>query len=50
MMTTDRKAALSIDNLNVYYGNFRVLKNVTLKIPKNKVTALIGPSLSLIHI
>ena len=44
MMTTDRKAALSIDNLNVYYGNFRVLKNVTLKIPKNKVTALIGPS------
>lgn len=44
MMTTDRTAALSIDNLNVYYGNFRVLKNVTLKIPKNKVTALIGPS------
>lgn len=44
MMTTDRKAALSIDDLSVYYGNFRVLKNVTLKIPSNKVTALIGPS------
>ncbi len=33
-----------VDNLNFYYGNFHALKNVSLEIYKNHVTALIGPS------
>ncbi|MBT17506.1 MAG: phosphate ABC transporter ATP-binding protein [Dehalococcoidia bacterium] len=43
-MTTVRNIGLSVEDLSVYYGSFRVLKNVTLQIPSNKVTALIGPS------
>ncbi|MDE5852455.1 MAG: phosphate ABC transporter ATP-binding protein PstB [Oscillospiraceae bacterium] len=35
---------VSIENLNLFYGNFWALKNVTLDIPKGKVTAFIGPS------
>nr|WP_026182360.1 phosphate ABC transporter ATP-binding protein PstB [Leeia oryzae] len=31
-------------NLNFYYGNFHALKNVSLPVYTNKVTALIGPS------
>lgn len=30
--------------LNVYYGSFRAVKDVNLKIERNKVTAIIGPS------
>lgn len=35
---------LSIQNLNVYYGERRVLRDVTLDIPQNRITAIIGPS------
>ncbi len=31
-------------NLNVYYGNFRAVKDVNLAVPRNKITAMIGPS------
>ena len=31
-------------NYSLYYGKFRALKDISIKIPKNKVTALIGPS------
>jgi phosphate transport system ATP-binding protein len=31
-------------NLNVYYGDFRAVKDVNLDIKKNKITAIIGPS------
>ena len=31
-------------NYSLYYGKFRALKEITIKIPENKVTALIGPS------
>jgi phosphate transport system ATP-binding protein len=34
----------TIDNLNLYYGNFQALKAIKLNIEKNTVTALIGPS------
>jgi len=33
-----------VDNLNFYYGDYQVLKNISFKIPEKKVTALIGPS------
>jgi len=32
------------ENLNVYYGNFRAVKDVTMSIPERRITALIGPS------
>lgn len=31
-------------NYSLYYGNYRALKEINIKIPENKVTALIGPS------
>ena len=34
----------SINNMNLYYGNFHALKNVNLGMQKNKITAFIGPS------
>lgn len=30
--------------VNLYYGSFQALKNIDLRIEKNKITALIGPS------
>ena len=38
------KVKMSVRNLNFYYGGFKALKNISLDIPQNKVTALIGPS------
>jgi len=35
---------ICVRGLNFYYGNLQALKNVTMDIPANKVTALIGPS------
>lgn len=36
--------AVSIRNLNFYYGAFHAVKDVTIDFPSNAVTALIGPS------
>jgi phosphate transport system ATP-binding protein len=38
------RALIEIDRLNLYYGDFHALKNVTLDIPERAVTAFIGPS------
>ncbi|WP_436925601.1 phosphate ABC transporter ATP-binding protein PstB [Halosimplex amylolyticum] len=35
---------LSVENLNVHYGNDHALKGVSMDIPNESVTALIGPS------
>lgn len=35
---------LSIKNLNLYYDDFKALKDVNLEIEANKITAFIGPS------
>jgi phosphate transport system ATP-binding protein len=35
---------ISVQDLNVYYRNEQVLKNITLNIPDRKITAIIGPS------
>ncbi|AKB41618.1 phosphate ABC transporter ATP-binding protein PstB [Methanosarcina mazei] len=35
---------ITVENLNLWYGEKQALKNVSLKIPRNSVTALIGPS------
>ncbi|MDK2855870.1 MAG: phosphate transport system ATP-binding protein [Bacillota bacterium] len=38
------KVKIRAEHLNLYYGNFQALKDVTLDIRENTVTALIGPS------
>jgi phosphate transport system ATP-binding protein len=40
----DLEARISIENLDMYYGDFKALKDVCLKVPQYNVTALIGPS------
>lgn len=37
-------AKITVTDLNFFYGNFQALKNISLRIPKNQVTAFIGPS------
>lgn len=36
--------AVTVREMNLYYGNFHALKSVYMDFPKNKLTALIGPS------
>ncbi|MBM3933431.1 MAG: phosphate ABC transporter ATP-binding protein [SAR202 cluster bacterium] len=44
-MTSEKPSArFKADNLNFYYGTFKALKNISLEVKRNKVTALIGPS------
>ncbi|MEE1074841.1 MAG: phosphate ABC transporter ATP-binding protein PstB, partial [Acutalibacteraceae bacterium] len=35
---------ISVKNLNLWYGNHNVLKNISLDLPENQITAFIGPS------
>ena len=35
---------LTIQNMELYYGNFHALKNVNLNVPTNEIVAFIGPS------
>ena len=35
---------ISVEGLNLYYGDFQALKNINLQIPEKKITAFIGPS------
>ena len=34
----------TIENMNLYYGKFHALKNVNIRMKKNRITAFIGPS------
>ncbi len=34
----------TVDKLNLYYGEFRALKDISLEIKEHEITALIGPS------
>jgi phosphate transport system ATP-binding protein len=40
----ERKEKMSVQDLNFYYGRTRALKDITLSVPGNHVTAFIGPS------
>ncbi|MDA3929395.1 MAG: phosphate ABC transporter ATP-binding protein [Prolixibacteraceae bacterium] len=40
----DTESVLQIKNLNVHAGDHHILKNINLRIPKNKVIVLLGPS------
>ena len=41
---TDTKYALEVHDLSIYYGDFQAVRNVNMRIERNKITALIGPS------
>ncbi len=36
--------AIQVSHLSIYYGSFRAVKDVTLDVPPNKISAIIGPS------
>lgn len=38
------KTKISVKNLNLHYGDFHALKDISIEIPANKITAFIGPS------
>ncbi len=42
--TNNGQYAIEVENLSLYYGDFRAVKDVSLKIQRNKITAIIGPS------
>jgi phosphate transport system ATP-binding protein len=41
---TDRETVFEVEDVSVYYGAFRAVRDVTLPIYDNEITALIGPS------
>lgn len=40
----NNQAKFSVQNLNLFYGDFRALKDVDMEIPEHEITAFIGPS------
>ncbi len=41
---TNGQYAIEVRDLNIYYGSFQAVRNVTMDIDRHKITALIGPS------
>jgi phosphate transport system ATP-binding protein len=39
-----QESVLEIDTLNVHYGSFHAVRDVTLHVPKHSITSFIGPS------
>ncbi|MFC7371104.1 phosphate ABC transporter ATP-binding protein PstB [Fictibacillus iocasae] len=44
MIAVDQEYAFQIKNLNVWYGDNQTVKNLSMNMRKNRVTAIIGPS------
>ncbi|POB65783.1 phosphate ABC transporter ATP-binding protein, partial [Vibrio vulnificus] len=40
----DDKTAITIENLDLHYGQSQALYDISMRIPKGRVTAFIGPS------
>ncbi len=40
----ESKDIIVVENLNAWYGSFRAVKNISLSIQSQKITAIIGPS------
>jgi len=43
-VTIDHNPKLNTVGVNLYYGTFQALRNISLKIPERAITAVIGPS------
>ncbi|MBC7231705.1 MAG: phosphate ABC transporter ATP-binding protein [Chloroflexi bacterium] len=44
MEPRDADCVIEARGVNVYYGDFRAVKDITIKIQRRKITAIIGPS------
>ena len=44
MAERDREYVVEMQDVSCYYGSFRAVKNVDIRIERNAITALIGPS------
>lgn len=42
--SSNGRYAIEAKDLNLYYGDFRAVKDANLKLERNKITAIIGPS------
>jgi phosphate transport system ATP-binding protein len=40
----DDEVVFGLESLSCYYGSFRAVRDISLRVPTNKITALIGPS------
>ncbi len=40
----DDDVVFELDSVSCYYGSFRAVRDISLRVPKNKITAIIGPS------
>lgn len=43
-IVTEFAQSISVQNANLWYGDFQALKNINIEIPERKITAFIGPS------
>ncbi|CAN5643039.1 phosphate ABC transporter ATP-binding protein PstB [soil metagenome] len=41
---TERETVIELQDLSCFYGSFRAVRNVSLQVKKQQITALIGPS------
>ena len=39
-----KMSKISIQDMELYYGDFQAIKGISMEIPENKITAFIGPS------
>jgi phosphate transport system ATP-binding protein len=44
IVQVERETVFDVRDVSVYYGSFRAIRDVTLPIAQNEITALIGPS------
>ena len=40
----EQKSKITIDHMDLYYGDFHALKNIHMNLPENEISAFIGPS------
>jgi phosphate transport system ATP-binding protein len=38
------EVVFDLDSLSCFYGSFRAVREITLRVPRNRITAIIGPS------
>jgi phosphate transport system ATP-binding protein len=44
LVDSQKQTVFSLENVDIFYGDYRAVRDVSLTIPKNQVTAFIGPS------
>ena len=44
MVFPDEEVVFELDGLSCFYGSFRAVRDISLKVPRHQITAVIGPS------